>query len=121
MIDQYTTEFNKAKSAGNTAAMQAAHDKAIAIRVAKGAEVIAKTDYSTGKTASIRTQNEGVHEDYLSQALAVPALAAGIFYAPIIAPTALAVSDVATMGTTFSTGTVIAAQSLNAGAKMVTL
>ncbi|MDF9852111.1 MULTISPECIES: hypothetical protein [unclassified Paenibacillus] len=121
LIDQYTAEFNKAKAAGNTAAMQAAHDKAIAIRVANGAEVIARTDYSTGKTTSIRTQNGGVHEDYLSEALAVPALAAALFYGPTIAPTVLAVSDVATMGTTISTGTVIAAQAVNTGSKMVTL
>nr|WP_269322567.1 RHS repeat-associated core domain-containing protein [Paenibacillus sp. FSL H7-0357] len=49
LIDTYTADFNKAKAAGNTAAMQAAHDKAIAIRVANGAEVIAITNYSTGK------------------------------------------------------------------------
>ncbi|WP_059043802.1 RHS repeat-associated core domain-containing protein [Paenibacillus rubinfantis] len=105
LMDQYTADFNKAKAAGNKAAMQVAHDKANALREANGFEIINRTDYSTGKTTSISTGKGGVREDWLSTAIAVPAVAAGIYYAPVIAPTVAATTDVATMGTTVSTAT----------------
>ncbi|MCE3203467.1 RHS repeat domain-containing protein [Paenibacillus sonchi] len=102
LIDKYTAEFNKAKAAGNTAAMQAAHDKAITIRVANGAEVIARTDYSTGKTTSISTGKGGVHEDFVTEALTVPVLAFGIY--------SLTATTTLTIGTEISgLGTVVEA------------
>ncbi|WP_039791066.1 hypothetical protein, partial [Paenibacillus riograndensis] len=80
--------------------MQAVHDKAIAIRVANGAEVIARTDYSTG--TSISTGKGGVHEDFVTEALTVPVLAFGIY--------SLTATTTLTIGTEISgLGTVVEA------------
>lgn len=122
LIDQYTNDFNNAKKAGNKTAMQIAHNNAVNVRLGSGNyEQVRKTDYTTGKFTDITVHSGSAREDWLSTSLAVPALAAGIFYAPIVAPTVFATADVATMGTTLSTGTVIAAQAINTSSKVVTL
>jgi len=111
-IMEATTAFNNAQKVHNIAGMQAAHDQALAIRWASGKyEVLKRTDYSTGTTTNFDGNVGGVKEDWLSIVAAIPALAAGIVYAPA----ALAAADVATMGYSTSgiaTGTVVAGKSI---------
>lgn len=113
--------IKKAKAAGNKAAMQTAHDKVVALRINSGEyEFVQRTNYSTGKTTSTHTGHGGAREDWVSTALAVPVVAVGVYYAPVIAPTALAATDVATMGysaTTMAGGATV----IVTGAKVVNM
>ncbi len=63
-IRQVTNEFNRAQRRGDTAGMQAAHDKAVAIRIASGDyELVNHMNYTTGKSTPYGTGYGGAHVD----------------------------------------------------------
>ncbi|EFM08672.1 YD repeat protein [Paenibacillus curdlanolyticus YK9] len=109
-IAYWTMEFNIAKRDHNIAAMQVAHDNAVAIRLASGKyEMIQRTNFTTGKSASIEGTVGGVTEDWLTLGLAVPAIAIGILYAPAVIASLRTSSQVLALGTETSLGTVVSA------------
>ncbi|MBW7475185.1 RHS repeat-associated core domain-containing protein, partial [Paenibacillus oenotherae] len=110
-IASLQSSFYLAKAKHDIAGMQSYHDQAVAIRLASGEyEVVYRTNYTTGKKDPIEGTLGGVTEDWLSLSLAVPALAAGIMYAPALISSGLAAADVATIGTT--SGTIIGGASV---------
>lgn len=112
LINTFTYQYNTAERNHDVAGMQAAHDRAVALRLSSGKfEVISRTDFSTGFVAQIDGHGGGAHEDWKSLVAAVPLIAAGI----VFAPAAFAAADVATMGYSTSgiaTGTVVAGKSI---------